>query len=78
MSSLPTGSSVGYVKFPETMAIGTSDLIYRIGCAFRLFSGSAGPCLDSCPSMLRLPARLHRAIDHVFCRLRGAALEMPA
>lgn len=37
MSSLPTGFSVGYVKFPEIMATGARDLIYRIGCAFRLF-----------------------------------------
>lgn len=36
MSSLPTGFSVGYLKLPEIMATGACDLIYRIGCAFRL------------------------------------------
>lgn len=37
MSSLPTEFSAGYLKLPEIMATGARDLIYRIGCAFRLF-----------------------------------------
>lgn len=37
MFSLPTEFSADYLKLPEIMATGACDLIYRIGCAFRLF-----------------------------------------